>query len=86
MPYTFTPPTYELKPVLAGPLLSRYRFPYAYSVIKRGTSYEQVVSPGIDLFEDESVDFIYQGGHVYPITDEEAALLTAAGYEPTLES
>lgn len=83
MPYTFTPPTYELKPVLAGPLLSRYRFPYAYSVIKRGSSYESVVSPGIDLFSDPDVDFIYQGGHLYDVTDEEALLLIAAGYEPT---
>lgn len=80
--YTFTPPTYELKPVHAGPLLSRYRFPYAYSVIKRGSSYESVVSPSVDLFEDPAVDFIYQGGHVYTVSDAEAALLIAAGYSP----
>lgn len=81
--YTFTPPTYELKPARGGPLLSRYRFPYAYSVIKRGAAYETVISPSIDLFNDPAVDFIYQGGHVYPITDAEAALLIAAGFEPT---
>lgn len=86
MPYTFTPPTYELKPARGGRLLSRYRFPYAYSVIKRGSSYETVTTPGIDLFSDPDVDFIYQGGHLYPITDEEAALLIAAGYSPVLES
>lgn len=83
--YVFTPPGYELKPALGGPLLSRYRFPYAYSVLKRGASYEEVISPSVDLFEDASIDFIYQGGHVYPITDEEAALLIAAGYTPTQE-
>lgn len=82
MPYTFTPPGYELKPVHAGPLLSRFRFPYAYSVVKRGASYESVVTPGIDLFDDPTVDLIYQGGHLYPISDDEAALLIAAGYEP----
>ena len=83
--YVFTPPGYELKPVLAGPLLSRYRFPYAYSVIKRGASYESVVTPSIEQFTDPDIDFIYQGGHVYPITDKEAALLIAAGYTPTQE-
>ena len=85
MSYVFTPPTYELKPVNAGRLLSRYRWTYAYSVLKRGSSYESVISPSIDLFTDPSIDFIYQGGHVYPITDEEAALLIAAGYQPTQE-
>lgn len=66
-------------------LLSRYRFPYAYSVVKRGASYENVVSPSIDMFYDDTIDFIYQGGHIYPISDEEAALLIAAGYTPTQE-
>jgi hypothetical protein len=85
MGYVFTPPTYELKPARGGRLLSRYRFPYAYSLIKRGSTYEEVVSPAINLFDDPDVDFIYQGGHIYPISDEEAALLIAAGYTPTLE-
>lgn len=85
MGWVFTPPTYELKPVNAGPLLSRYRWNYAYSVLKRGSNYESVVSPSIEMFDDPSIDFIYQGGHVYPITAEEAALLIAAGYTPTQE-
>jgi hypothetical protein len=54
-------------------------------VIKRGASYETVVSPSVDLFNDPGIDFIYQGGHVYPITSTEAGLLTAAGYNPTQE-
>jgi len=83
--YVFTPPTYELKPARGGPLLSRYRWTYAYTVIKRGASYETVVSPNVGLFTDPDVDFIYQGGHIYPISDEEAALLIAAGYTPTEE-
>lgn len=85
MGYVFTPPTYELKPVHAGPLLSRFRFPQAYSVIKRGATYETTVTPSIDQFADPDIDFIYQGGHVYPITNAEAALLIAAGYNPTQE-
>lgn len=85
MPYTFTPPTYTLKPVNAGPLLSRYQFPQAYSVIKRGATYEQVITPSIEQFADPTVDLIYQGGHIYEVSDDEAALLIAAGYSPTLE-
>lgn len=85
MGYVFTPPRYELKPVNAGRLLSRYRFPYAYSVIKRGSTYENVIAPAIEAFTDESIDFIYQGGHIYPVSDEEASLLIAAGYELTQE-
>lgn len=84
MPF-FVPPTYELKPVHAGPLLSRYRWTYGYSVIKRGASYENVVSPSVDQFYDPAIDFIYQGGHKYEVSDAEAALLQAAGYETTLE-
>lgn len=71
-----------MKPVRAGRLLSMYRFPYAYSVIKRGASYESVVAPEVALFFDPTVDVIYQGGHVYEVDDAEAALLIAAGYQP----
>jgi hypothetical protein len=85
MAWVFTPPEYELKPANGGKLLSRYRFPYAYSVIKRGAAYESVIAPSIEQFTDPDIDFIYQGGHVYPISDQEAALLTAAGYQPTQE-
>lgn len=84
MGYQFTPPTFELKPVHGGRLLSRYRFPYAYSVIKRGSVYEQTVSPSIDVFTEDGVDVVYQGGHIYDISAEEAALLTAAGYGPNI--
>jgi len=81
----FTPPTYTLKNVNAGPLLSRFQTTYAYSVVKRGATYENVISPDISMFSDPSIDTIYQGGHKYPITSAEAALLNAAGYTTTLE-
>lgn len=85
MSWMFTPPTYERRPENAGPLVSRFRFPYAYSVVKRGASYETVISPSTDVFADPGVDIVYQGGHVYAITEQEAALLIAAGYSPYLE-
>ena len=84
MPYQFNTPTYELKPVRAGRLLSRFNFPYSFSVIKTGASYENVISPSVELFYDESIDFIYQGGRNHIVSDEEAALLTAAGYGDNL--
>lgn len=82
--YSFTPPTYTLKNVNAGPLLSRFTTTFGYSVVKRGTAYESVTTPDLGTFSD--ADFVYQGGHKYDISDAEAALLIAAGYTPTLES
>lgn len=83
MAFFFTPPEYSQRPVNAGPLVSRYHFQYAYSVIKRGAVYENVISPAAELFFDEAVDAIYQGGHVYEVSAGEAALLQAAGYTVT---
>ena len=82
MAYTFTPPTYTLKNVNAGPLLSRFKTVYAYSVVKRGAAYESVTSPALDVWDE--ADVVYQGGHNYSITDGEAALLIAAGYAVTV--
>lgn len=81
----FTPPTYTLKNVNAGPLLSRFTTTYAYSVVKRGATYENTISPSIEMFADPAIDVIYQGGHKYPISSAEAALLQAAGYTTTVE-
>ena len=50
MAYTFTPPTYMLKNVNAGPLLSRFKTVYAYSVVKRGAGYESGASPGLAVW------------------------------------
>ena len=83
MAYSFTPPTYTLRNVNAGPLLSMYNTTYAYSVVKRGSTYESVISPDQEVFA--TADFVYQGGHKYLISDAEAALLIAAGYSPVLE-
>ena len=82
MAYTFPPPTYTLKNVNAGPLLSRFKTVYAYSVVKRGAAYESVTSPALDVWDE--ADVVYQGGHNYSITDGEAALLIAAGYAVTV--
>lgn len=80
--YSFTPPTYTLKNVNAGPLLSRFTTTFAYSVVKTGSTYESVTHPALEVFS--TADFVYQGGHQYTITDAEAALLIAAGYAVTV--
>lgn len=76
--YQFHTPSYELKPVHGGRLLSRYRMNVGQSVVKYGSTYELVVSPSIDIWN--VADEVYLGGRVYEISDEEAALLTAAGF------
>jgi hypothetical protein len=83
MPYYFTPPTYQLKNANAGPLLSRYYMDHGYAVVKRGSTYENIINPAQDLWD--TADAVYLGGHKHLVTDAEAALLNAAGYSTTLE-
>ena len=87
MAWYFQPPQYELKPVNTHRLLTFYEFPNSFSVIKYvdGT-YQTILSPSITQYNDPSTAFIYQGGHVYEITAEEAAALQAAGYQPYEEN
>lgn len=82
MAWFFTPPQYDLKPVNTHRLLTFYNIPHAYTVLKRGSSYESIIAPPNEDWRDDTIDFIYMGGHLYEITAEEAALLTAAGYQP----
>lgn len=75
---TFTPPTVEEGPAGFGPLFDRYRLSRGISVLKEGTSYRQVRTPTQD--ECEAATVVYLGGHVYPISEDEATALVAAGY------
>lgn len=87
MPWFFAPPGYDQKPVRTHRLLTFYNFPYAFSVIKYADgTYATVIAPSIDQFDDPAIAFIYQGGHVYEVTPQEAAALTAAGYQPYEEN
>jgi hypothetical protein len=81
MPFTFTPPTYLAAQQGSGILFSRYKIPRGLSVIKRGSSYETTETPSVDVWLE--ADMVYQGGHIYEVTAEEAALLVAAGYDVT---
>lgn len=87
MPWFFTPPEYDQKPVRTHRLLTFFNFPNAFSVLKYADgTYQTVLSPSIDQFSDPSIVFIYQGGHVYEVSAQEAAALQAAGYQPYEES
>lgn len=83
MTYYFIPPTVEEGPAGGGPLFFRYRLNRADTVIKTlSGSYYQVRTPGIEELEQAAL--FYQGGHKYPISDQERLSLIAAGYGPNI--
>lgn len=47
-------------------------------MLKLGATYTTVDTPTVDDFT--TYDFVYQGGHIYYISDAESLLLIAAGY------
>ena len=52
--------------------------PRGRSVLKNNGVYTTLDGPTVD--QVNSADIAYLGGHIYEITDAEAAALTAAGY------
>lgn len=77
--WMFTPPSSrKIERIVTGSL--RYSYPEAVSVVKYGSDYVEVSYPGYTTWD--RADFVYQGGHEYEVTAEEAASLQAAGYEP----
>lgn len=69
MPYQGTP---------NNPLLMRYSLDKGYTLLVKGTVVTQVTYP----FQDDlkQYDFVYMGGHNYPLTANEVTILTNAGY------
>lgn len=78
MAWYFTPPTFDESSRIAGSMI--VKVPTGMSVIKNGSSYTTVQTVTTGAWD--TADMVYVGGHVYKITAEEAALLTAAGYTP----
>ena len=76
----FTPPTFTERPVTGERLTeTRLKITRGVTVLKnQGGSYTSITYPTTDDFKASL--FVYQGGHVYTVSDAEAALLTAAGY------
>ena len=87
---TFTPPTVEdgprILPDSRGPgraLMRHYSpLPVGVSVLKIGGVYTTVRNP--TTAQIDAADVAYLGGHEHPVTDDEAADLTAAGFGSNL--
>ena len=76
---TFTPPSVLGRSQTYDFFFERIRILYGQTVLKFGTSYRTVTDPAAE--DIDAADIAYLGGHTYPITDTEAAELTAAGYQ-----
>lgn len=86
--YYFTPPVAFQQPMARenerSPLWSRVKIDVPYTVVKLTTGgYVQELEHDPDR---EGIAVVYEGGHVHTVTDDEAALLTAAGYAACLEA
>ena len=84
MPYTFLPPTLTERPDTGVRLIDAFmKMKRGVSVLKSpGGVYTQATYPTTDDIRNAAV--FYQGGHVYTVSDAEAALLTSAGYATNL--
>lgn len=77
MPYIFTPPSAD-RPVGVDPLWSRFHFQVGQAVLKKDGFY--TASEVVTDEDFAAADVAYLGGHIYLVSDAEAAALTAAGY------
>lgn len=78
--YIFKPPTVREGPAGGHWLFRRYYLDRGISVLKVDGEYYEVRTPSQD--ETALASIVYLGGHEYEVSDEEAAELIAAGYEP----
>lgn len=83
MPYLFEPPTVPRPFSLnvregAHRLWGRVTYPAGLALVRRPDGSFKT-SPVVDR-DDPEADFIYVGGHVYTVSDDEAAQLQGAGY------
>lgn len=81
MPH-FTPPVVRrpAESTRRDRLFGRLNIPVGITVLKSATGgYEMVEIPSPEQIDNAAIAYI--GGHVYEVSDAEAASLTAAGYE-----
>jgi hypothetical protein len=79
--YQFIPPSIKEGPAGLDSLFYRIGLQRGISVLKIDGTYYQIRTPSQD--EIKLAQIFYQGGHIYTVSDSEAADLTAAGYEVT---
>jgi hypothetical protein len=78
-PWLFTTPTIQERSLFSrNGLFARLHLDLGLSILKFGSSYQQITTPSTEQIE--SADAVYIGGRIYKITSSEAALLTLAGY------
>lgn len=83
MPYIFRPPTVLEGPIGHQRLFQFYKQPRGITVVYDAGEFSEVRYPSEDLLN--AVDSYWIGGNEYEVSDEMAALMTAAGYEDNLE-
>lgn len=86
MAYEFRPPVVQEGPVGNDRLSQFYKLDKGITVVKTASGYEEYRYPTVDFVRDNA-DFsnVYLGGHVYVVSNSEAAALTAAGYGSRLK-
>ena len=86
MAYEFRPPVVREGPVGNDRLSQFYKLDKGITVVKTASGYEEYRYPTVDFVRDNA-DFsnVYLGGHVYVVSNSEAAALTAAGYGSRLK-
>lgn len=77
--YQFTTPYIEEGVQTGHRLFDRMRFRKGLTVLKLGSEYVELRFPSQD--ELAEANLYYLGGHVYTVSDSEAADLVSAGYE-----
>lgn len=76
--YLVTPPSRVERPGNTHPLFGRMSQARGVSLLRENGIYRQVEMPSAE--EITAAERVYLGGHMYRISNDEAAELTAAGY------
>ena len=91
MPYRFSPPSFQTGESLSSRMDATARRLFGhFRPHRRGYTVRKVDGVYVqstETYTDDllAADVVYQGGHSYEVSDEEAAALTSAGYGSGLE-
>ena len=74
------PPTFSENLWTDDPLFRRYQQDRGYTLLIEGDEVTQVAYPYLGDLNSGQYDSVFLGGHITACTDDEAAILVAAGY------
>jgi len=77
---TLIGPTYEENLWTHDILFGRYKRPSGITLLVKGAAVTEVTYPYLGDLLDGGYDYIYLGGHEYPLSDAEVTILVNAGY------